>query len=646
MSSYSIETPYADKEICRSSAADVALTVTLLLLPVALWILTHRYRGLVGDGELYAVQALARNKPTLANDLFLQNASQDTYTVFSPLYASLIGLLGLRNAGIALFVLLKIWFFGASWITVRKLSNGYAAIAAVALLILLSGDYGAFHVFHFSEDMLTARSLAEALTVSSMAFYVHGYRTAAFAIATCNLFVHALLALPAILLLICLSLPFSFCVLGAAVGIFLALAVAAGAHFSNLIAQLFPIMDSDWLEVVRERSQFLFLQLWTTTDWKSNALPFESLAISALVISDTRIRKVSVAAILVGATGLAIALISSLIGPVAILLQGQAWRWVWITALMSVLLLAPSIQLVWRDQRCGPLCTVLMLASWTFSAIDGASYMAIALVLWTVRRSIPLRLAPYARFAAGVIGLVLAAWIIMNAWTIVSSPPPETGREPLALQITRNVLGLDGLSLILAGLLVLWIRSTRSVAALSAASLGLCAASALALPGAFRSPGVEGVFIEAPAFSDWRKAIPPDNNVLVIPAHNSAAFAWFTLQRPSYLSVDQSSGVIFSRSTALEIRRRSEMLLPLMDPDWRLLSRMRESKTGTGRRDLPARRLTRGILVTICSDPKLNFVIATENVGIGSVAEIHTGIWKNWSLYDCGRVNSTGVLSQ
>jgi|HubBroStandDraft_5_1064220.scaffolds.fasta_scaffold204911_2 hypothetical protein len=79
----------------------------LLLLPMALWCLTHQYHGLVGDSELYEVQALARNDPSLARVVFLSGASQDRFTVFSPIYALFIRSPGLRTAAISLLVLFK-----------------------------------------------------------------------------------------------------------------------------------------------------------------------------------------------------------------------------------------------------------------------------------------------------------------------------------------------------------------------------------------------------------------------------------------------------------------------------------------------------------------------------------------------------------
>ena len=147
----------ASLPIVHRAACGAALT----LLPVALWCVTHRYRGLIGDSELYALQALARIDSSLARDVFLSAASQDRYTVFSPVYSSFIRILGLPTAAISLLVVLKVCFYVAAWAVVRKLGDSGVAFLSVALLVAAPTEYGAYHVFSVSEDMLTARSAAE-----------------------------------------------------------------------------------------------------------------------------------------------------------------------------------------------------------------------------------------------------------------------------------------------------------------------------------------------------------------------------------------------------------------------------------------------------------------------------------------------------
>jgi hypothetical protein len=162
----------------------------------------------------------------------------------------------------------------------------------------------------------------------------------------------------------------------------------------------------------------------------------------------------------------------------------------------------------------------------------------------------------------------------------------------------------------------------------------------LLYPGAFRIHVREGNAEQIAEFSDWRRAIEPNDTVFVVPAYNSAAFAWLTLERPSYLTVDQSAGVVFSRATALEVRRRSDVLSPLMNPDWKLLSEKAPSRSGGGTAGRKgARPLTRDSLIEICRDPKLRFVVAHENLGFDPITHTHEGDWKDWNLYDCRRVH-------
>ena len=348
-----------------------AIATALSLMLVAIWTLTHRDLGLTRDAHLYAFQALAKLHPALHSDVYLKYTSQDRFTVFSPLYAAFISAFGLNLAGALLLGFCAASFLVAAWFFARSLTSGDLAWLSVALLIVTVGSYGSYDVFHFSEDYLTARSLAEALVMIALACHFNGHRILGLVIAAGAMAVHPLMAFPGLLLLLCSWTSIRWNLIVAVGGVFAALALSVVALMRPLPVQALAVMDPAWLEVVRERSQFLFLQLWKVHDWDQNARPFLCLAVTAWAIDDAKIRKLCIAAALVGAAGLAVALISSLLGPVALLLQGQAWRWVWITSLVSVVLLPMTAMRLWRDERCGPLCAILLISAWTFSPIDG-----------------------------------------------------------------------------------------------------------------------------------------------------------------------------------------------------------------------------------------------------------------------------------
>ena len=136
----------------------------------------HGYHGLTGDGQIYAFQALARLHPQLATDLYLQNTSQDRFTLFSPLYSWCIGLLGLENAARLLTLLFTLWLLGAVWSFARAVAGRDAAWAAVAFLLIVAGNYGGSGVFRILQPFLTARLPAEALIVTALDCQVRGRR--------------------------------------------------------------------------------------------------------------------------------------------------------------------------------------------------------------------------------------------------------------------------------------------------------------------------------------------------------------------------------------------------------------------------------------------------------------------------------------
>jgi hypothetical protein len=569
-------------------------------LLVLCWSFTHRYQGLDGDARLYAFQAMARLHPALVNDLYLRNTSQDAYTVFSGFYAKCIEMIGLGKAALILTLVFKIWFFAAAWLLARRLSNSCGAFITVALLIITAGGYGAFGVFRYAEDWLTARSPAEALVLTALACWAGGWRLCGLLIACIAIFVHPLMALPGLLLLIYLELPLQLGAAFAATGILLVLGAAEFASSAPFAAPRLLIMDAAWLEVVRERSQFLFLQLWRPEDWALNARPFLSLSLSVLAISDPRSRKIGASAMIIGGAGLAVALIASRIGPITLLLQGQAWRWVWVSDVVSIALLVLTIRAMWRSQPCGLPCSLLMICGRLLPTIPGAACLACALILWALRDRIN---------AAGA-------------------------------RVASSVSALAALTIIARGrAFAYWTRFTRFPILLSLLISALIAVSAYFLRHALQEASTDRT-ASTVDFSDWRRAIPPSANVWVESAHNSAAFAWFTLERPSYLTVDQSSGVVFSRVTALEVRRRSQALQSVMDPDWKLLSSLSSAYSGGGSPVPVSRPLTRDRLVSVCADPQLGFVVAAENLGFEALQQTDPGNRRYLYLYDCGHVRS------
>jgi hypothetical protein len=607
--------------------------VALILMLATLWLLLRGYHGIVGDGQIYALQALARIQPHLAADLYLRNASQDQFTIFSPFYAWFIEWLGLERAARWLTLFFTIWLLAAAWSAARTLTGRDGAWLAAALLIIIAGSYGGSGVFGFSEQYLTARLPAEALIVTSLACYTQGLKRTAIVMAMAALFIHPLIALPGLLLLICLSVPIKFSLIGTLAGLAAVLGVAVFATGLAWTSHVLPVMDPAWLDVVRERSQFLFLQLWPFRDWELNARPFFYLAFTALAMQDSRVRKLCISAALVGGAGLGVALIAGFIGPVALLVQGQAWRWVWISAFIAALLLPATVLTIWRDEKCGPLCAILLMSGWTLPGVDGTACVSLALVLWIMRANIGAKMAESCRWLAVGLFLGIVILIVAQSWRTIAS-------GGATLSNVQNISGLKFLSAVCAALLWWWTRAGSRTWSPSLLAAALFAACIFLAPAAFKQSRTLGTATEIDEYSDWRRIIPPTSTVLDLPPRDVGAFVWFTLQRPNYLALDQSAGVVFSRATAMEILRRSNVLLPVMDPNWRILTNLRESAAAKHKVNPAIRPLSAASLAQICMDPVLDFVISPHNVGYDPTPKERAASSKESYLYDCRHVRA------
>jgi hypothetical protein len=613
--------------------------LSLALLPLTLWLALHGYHGITEDGQIYAFQAYARLHPQLAADLYLQNTSQDQFTLFSPLYGWFIGLLGLENAARLLALTFTLWFLAATYGFARAVAGRDAAWLAVAFLLIVAGDYGGSGVFQVLDPFLTARLPAEALIISALFCHARRMNLPGLLLTLAALFVHPLMALPGLLMIVCLWLSFRMSVAGAIGGVLVTLALAVLAVSAPAFSRVFTVMDASWTDVVRERSQFLFLQLWSIRDWAVNARPFIYLAFTAFAVADERVRKLCMVAALVGGAGLAVAFIGGLIGPVAFLVQGQAWRWIWIGVFVSAALAPFTILQVWRDEKCGPLCALLMVLGWTLPGVNGMACASLGLICWLARTHMSSRLATRFRWAFVALGAAIVMWTFAKCWTIVSPPAPPSGRAASGLAQAPDIFALK-IPATLLGALVWWgVRTRRTIWVPMILSVMLTAFSLLIFPAAFRQARTLGAAAETREFADWENVIQPTDTVLVAPPRDVGAFVWFTLARPNYLALDQSSGVVFSRATSLEIRRRSEVLLPLMAPDWKIRTGLAKSGGGQ-KKEATTRPLTHKNLIAVCADRQLGFVISPENVGFDRLPHEHTGAWKDWNLYDCRKVRS------
>jgi hypothetical protein len=263
-----------------------------------------------------------------------------------------------------------------------------------------------------------------------------------------------------------------------------------------------------------------------------------------------------------------------------------------------------------------------------------------ALALWLLRSFVDARIGRMLEWSALALSVGIVAWTVANAWTELHTVQVTNAREPATVLAARNLLGLGVPALAVALLLPAWLLRTRGSAVPLIVGAGLAAAILYGGPSAMRDNRAIGTAAQIQEFADWRAAIDPSRSVFVADGRNEGSFVWFTLERPNYLSMGQSAGAVFSEAAAAEIRRRSAVLEPVMDPDWRVLTSLRREHGG---KPAPAteRPLTAAGLERVCTDPKLGFVISKETLaGLAPLRHEHAGEWQNWNLYDCRRIRA------
>jgi hypothetical protein len=195
----------------------------------------------------------------------------------------------------------------------------------------------------------------------------------------------------------------------------------------------------------------------------------------------------------------------------------------------------------------------------------------------------------------------------------------------------------------------LWIRRTSSfihdgTAPVAAVSLAFWLArvrrgrTALILVGALAGAGCVASFPQVwknwtarefppqqlARFAGFRERIPPGADVFW---PGSPVAVWVLLQRPSYLSVIQTSGMVFSRRSALELERRADALGGAINS-----GSFMSWNAGT------TMMLSRQQLEQACDAGAFEYLVTPTDLGVDPVAEVSSASGpasKKIRLYRC-----------
>jgi hypothetical protein len=536
--------------------------LAVLCLSVLVWSLSHGYQGIVHDARLYTLQALAYLHPeSLSGDVFLRYGSQDHFTVFSPLYAATAQIVGIEPAAALLTLLSQIGLCAALWYLARTVLPSSAALLGVAVALALPGDYGADRIFTCVEPFLTPRMGAEALTLCALGAALRGRTLIAAVCCIAAALLHPIMAAAGVtaLALYYGALPRP----RTAAAVALLGAVGLMATLALLPADGDIRFDPVWLHLVEARSPYLFVTEWHGDDWSRAAVPLAGLSLAARSL-DGRARALSGLALLTALAGFALSLLLCDGLHWVLATQLQPWRWQWLATAVAMVLLLPTLDACRRRGPAGAITALLLAAAWIFCGSAYALVPAVAAVASPAAAG--LKAGEQRLLMWGSWGLLAVAMI----WR-VASILEFTDVHYLELSIpnwARHAMSLsaDGSIPVAVIAATAWASGTRRGRFVAAGVALLAVTGVVALlPLTLQQWTVaEAPPQHAADYAVWRARIPVGAEVFWPEA---PVQSWLLLQRPSYLSIVQTSGIVFSRGAALEMQRRALALEGIVAPE-------------------------------------------------------------------------------
>lgn len=547
---------FASGSIVRPARPRAGLAIGLLALLV-LWMATRGYAGIDRDARFYAVQALARLEPgRFAEDLYFLHGSQDSFTVFSALYAPLVELLGLGGAHLTLFCLgHAIWLAALWWLASSLVPEPRLRLWSLASVLLLPPHVAVLGAAGYAEAFVTPRLFAEAAVLAALAAAARGHPvTSLFALAAAVL-LHPLWAMPGIGAVCCLHLLRTPRLIAALGGVTVA-AMAALPLLAATPPLAWARMDPAWFDLTRDRAFWCFILEWSPIDlaWCGTALVLGSLVVATL---EGTPRRLMAAAMLTGIGGLLLTLFGADLARIQLIIAGQPWRATWLVVLLVNLLL-PSMLARLRAE--GALRDPITVAAWALllaclavghrllGGLAGTFPLALTclgLALLSQRRSVT---APSLRLL-GLVGFGLAAaWALLALGVTLAYAPREAVDLPWR-EVRAAALGMAALALLSL--------ATRGIASRAERAGGWACGILILLAGGLsmdqRSRWTR--FVEDPAAQrPALEAFLPDDG----PAYwdGGVEILWLALRRPSYFSCAQGTGVPFFRETAIAFGER------------------------------------------------------------------------------------------
>jgi hypothetical protein len=538
-----------------------AFSLAAMLWIAALWLMCRPFRGIRHDSILYIGQTFNSLWPgQLSSDWFFLTSSQDRYTIFTPLMARAIQALGLQTAEVGLLLSFNAFFLWSAWWLLKELPTMLRWAALVALATL-SHTYGGEGAFAFAEPFLDARTLAEPLGLLTLGLLVRR-RPGWAAVALVATFLgHPLVAVPV------LAVGWTLLCLDDRRWLWAALLIAAvpllGLAKVGPFAAILSTFDPAWFAQVRVVDSQCFLLDWDYADWSPTLFDLAVVVQAGRLLAGTRVARLAAATAIASVVLTVVWFLGADVGHNVLLTQLQFWRVYWILHLLALCMLPVVLDHYVRQGEPGRwLASAIVLAAVAVQSnwdTAWACCLWLAFVFVMVQRGVKaspsiLRLATFGTLAVSLLIMAVVGLKTREAVT-QSGSFGEISNLSIAfsLMLVSASVGFGGL---------LALQRARGWAS---GAVGLAMAAALVFGiQAWDQRSPFQAYTERAYASTGRPfegLIPPGASVFW---EGSTLQPWLLLHRPSYFSLNQASGLVFSRAAAMEYARRSYPYKELM----------------------------------------------------------------------------------
>jgi hypothetical protein len=609
-------------------AAYLALAATFAIV----WIIQHGYGGLVHDSQIYTLPAAARVHPDLlGNDIMLRFGSQDSFSIFSALYATAIRVLGVEYAAAVLTFISQLGFLLASAALARKLLPGRLAWLGLALVFAVPGFYGSRGIFSVVEDFASPRLAAEAFVLAGLTALLSGRLWLAASLALAAALLHPLMAAAGVVVALLMN-PTLFrrraWIVAAAAGCGVAvllISVVRGSHLR---------FDAEWLRLIETGTDYLFVTHWAVGSWARTAVMLATLLVGAAVLEPSPARSLCVAAFFAAVIGLVASFVGGDLLHIVLVVQVQLWRWNWIVSLLAALLLPLIVIRAWSRGPVERSMILLLGSAWLcMTEVYALEILLLLAPLWLIvaRRSVAVPAHVARQIFLGTCALTaLAALYHVATGILFANVVPDQSDAPAVVKSIRALSRTGALPwaiFLVVFVLVIRVRAQLVKAAAGVVSvavlLSLVPVSLHEWTARYYGPHT------SQAFESWRAQIPVGSEVLWFDAPLAT---WLLLERPSYLSNQQESQGLFSRPAAMAMKARVDALGPFLDT---------EVSVGWSDRRQPASPAAAPpvALAALCAAaPDVKYVVTRKDMAATPIATTPADVpamYKGVQLYVC-----------